>query len=264
MKFKTLSAVALLAVVGVATTAPAVTNAATPSSQTSQGTVKVEAGSLDPGKDGVPDPEGGKTIPGVDPVIPNPTSPGDKGITAVTNLNFGTIKVGTGTASAQPITITDTVTAEDGSTTSTTRKRGNLISWGDVTGEYTGYTISGQLTTQFTNSSDQSVLTGSEIAFINPLIATSGEGTIADSGKTATQTLSIDGGAKTFVTAAAGTGSGQWTLEWGSTTDGTGATDTTVGTVGSSVNLTIPTSVANSMTKGTYTAVVTWTMGALA
>lgn len=255
MKFKTLSAVALLAVVGVATTAPSLVSAATPSSQTSPGTLEVTAGGLvNPDDPGIVDPEK-PTDPVLPtnpdgPIRPNPTDPGDKGIIGVSDLNFGSITIGKTTASAA-------------TTVSGTKNRGAMVSFGDVTGEYKGYTISGELTTQFSNGT--TTLTGATIAFINPIVSTNGEGTIATTGQSMSQTLGFGadtgGGSKTFITAAAGEGSGQWTMEFGQSIDHEG---TTVDTTASSVNLTIPTKVANSMTKGTYTAVVTWTMGALA
>lgn len=255
MKFRTLSAAALVAVVGVATAGPVLANASstTPSAtvQNSTGTLEVTAGGLiDPTTPGTTDPEDptGPELP-LDPdgpFVPN-ENVGSKGIIGVTNLDFGTIQIGTTTASAAAVTV-------DGKT------RGNMVSFGDATGDYTGYTITGELTSQFTNNT--TTLNGATIAFINPVVASSGEGTISVAGQTMTQTLDEDG-SKTFITAAPTEGSGKWTMEFGQSASYTGA-EGTADTAASSVNLAIPASVANSMTKGTYVATVTWTMGAYA
>lgn len=252
MKFKTLGSVVLLASLGVVIGAPSVSHAESVSSQTSTGTLNVEQGTLDPGTGGVVDPEnpGGDPLPTnpEGPIVPNPDA-GSKGIMGVSNLDFGTIKVGTKTASAAAITV-------DG------KERGNIVSFGDVTGAYTGYTITGTLTQQFTNATTKTVLDGSTIAFTNPILETSGVGTIAAA--PATNTLELNK-TQTFVTANTGEGSGKWSLEFGQSAEYNSKQSTDApSTTANSVNLAIPANVANSMTTGTYTAIVTWSMDATA
>lgn len=251
MKIKTLSSIALLTTVGIVAVSSNVVSAAVISKQDSTGKLTVEQGSLDPGA-GVVDPENPEkdplpTDPDNGPIYPNPTDPGSKGIMGVSNLDFGKVSVGTKEAYASHIEV-------DG------KVRGNLVAFGDVTGKYSGYTIKGALTSQFTNGT--TTLNGASISFTNPLLKSSGEGVI--SGETATQTLSESAGAVTFVTAAKTEGSGKWSLEFGQSEEYNKANSVGDGssTADKSVKLDIPASVANAMTTGAYTAVVTWSMDA--
>lgn len=269
MKFKTLSAVALLAVVGVATTAPALASASstlpTPSAtvQNSNGKLEVDKGSVNPdgGVVNPEKPEGPKVPTSPDgPVIPNPNVL-DKGIAAVSALDFGKITVGTPTAAAKGVPGT-----VDGVDTTL----GNLVSFGDLSGTYTGYTITAAMSQQFTHGTDSSKLKGATITYTNPLLKTDGSGTISTaplaSGVLAAAAADgvSAGPSVTFVSAKAKEGAGNWTLEFGQSAEYkvNGAAVASTGTAETSVNLAIPQAVANSMTAGTYTAVVTWTMGA--
>ncbi|MBP1047987.1 WxL domain-containing protein [Enterococcus sp. BWM-S5] len=248
MKLKTLCAAALVTVIG-ASLVPVGAYAQT--DLDSKGTVEVGAGIIDPtDPDSIVDPED-PDGPGIDPntpgVTPNPDIK-DKGIIAVSDLDFGTIAIGKTTANAKAIEL---IGGKAGET------RGNIVSFGDVTGEYTGYTISAELTSQFSNGT--AALDGSTITYTNPLLATSGTGSIT-AAPSASVTLSTENGPQNFVKAANGEGSGLWTLEFGQSAAYTGA----AGTDSESVTLEIPTSVASSMAKATYVATVTWTMGATA
>ncbi|MBP1046986.1 WxL domain-containing protein [Enterococcus sp. BWM-S5] len=255
MKLSKLCAAALIAVIG-ATAALPVAVSANQTSLDSTGTVTVGKGTIDPeDPNSIVDPED-PDGPGIDPetpgVKPNPDID-DKGIIAVSDLNFGNIAIGTTTANAASVALVDDAGVATGET------RGNIVSFGDVTGTYTGYTIYGELTSQFTNGT--TTLDASTITYTNPLLATSGTGTIAAAPE-AVVVLSKDGGTKSFVKAANTEGSGLWTLEFGQSSTYTGSAATA--TDNKSVTLDIPTSVASAMTTGTYTATVTWTMGATA
>jgi len=255
MKLRKLCAIALVATIG-ATTVGSVSASADEKSLGSTGTVEVIEGVIDPtDPDSIVDPEK-PTDPGIDPETPGIETNEDiktKGIIAVSNLDFGKISVGTTSANAAAIALVDDAGTATGKT------RGNIVSFGDVTGNYTGYTISGKLTSQFSNGT--TTLDGASITYSNAILATSGTGTI-EGGATA-QKLSTEGGELKFVTANAGEGSGLWTMEFGQSTDYTG-TGGNPGTDATSVKLDIPTSVASAMTLGNYTATVTWTMGAIA
>lgn len=251
MKLKTLCAAALVAVIG-ASVVPVGAFAQTDLDST--GTVTVDKGTIDPtDPESIVDPED-PTGPGIDPntpgVVPNPDID-DKGIIAVSDLDFGTIAVGTTNATAAALEL---IGGKAGET------RGNIVSFGDVTGEYTGYTIWAELTSQFSNGT--AALDGSTITYTNPLLETSGTGTITAAPE-ASVTLSADNGPQNFIKAANGEGSGLWTLEFGQSASYTGAAGT-AGTDGDSVELEIPVSVASAMAKATYVATVTWTMGATA
>ncbi|WP_086348800.1 WxL domain-containing protein [Candidatus Enterococcus clewellii] len=249
MKLRKLCAIALVGTIGVATVGT-VSASADQLSLDSKGTVEVEGGMIDPTKpDNITDAEkpDGPAIPPTTPGVETNPDIKDKGIIAVSHLDFGKIQVNTTSAYAAPLTL------EDGAGT-----RGNIVSFGDVTGNYTGYTVTGELTSQFTNTT--TTLDGASITYTNPLLDTSGTGTIAAAVPTSV-VLSTDGGVQTFVTAAAGEGSGLWTLEFGQSSIYEGPT---AGTDANSVELSIPTSVASAMTTGMYTATVTWTLGALA
>ncbi|MCB5951487.1 WxL domain-containing protein [Enterococcus sp. BWT-B8] len=254
MKLRKLCAIALVATIGAATIGSAAASA-DERSLGSEGTVTVSGGIIDPEDPGsIIDPENPEG-PGIDPetpeVIPNPDIE-SKGIIAVSNLNFGSVEVGTTSVNAKSIALID----EDGVETGETR--GNIVSFGDVTGNYTGYTITGELTSQFTNGT--TTLDGASITYTNPLLATSGTGTIA-AAVPASVVLSTEEGAQTFVSAGEGEGSGLWTLEFGQSATSEAGTP---GTAEDAVQLDIPLSVASAMTVGTYTATVTWTMGATA
>ncbi|MBL1228263.1 WxL domain-containing protein [Enterococcus sp. BWB1-3] len=268
MKLRKLCAIALVATIGAATVGSAAS--AAENSLGSEGTVTVSGGIIDPEDPGsIIDPENPEG-PGIDPetpeVIPNPDIE-SKGIIAVSNLKFGSVEVGTTFVNAKPIILIGENDGEDEDSEETdetrgmradSETRGNIVSFGDVTGSYTGYTITGELTSQFTN--DTTTLNGASITYTNPLLATSGTGTIA-AAVPASVVLSTEEGAQTFVSAEEGEGSGLWTLEFGqSATSESG----TPGTDANSVQLAIPASVASAMTVGTYTATVTWTMGATA
>ncbi|MBL1231079.1 WxL domain-containing protein [Enterococcus sp. BWB1-3] len=249
MKLRKLCAVALVATIGAATVGSAAASA-DEKSLDSRGTVEVVGGKIDPsGPDNIVDPENPEG-PGIDPetpgVIPNPEEI-SKGIIAVSDLDFGQITVGTTSANAAALELLDG-----------TNTRGNIVSFGDVTGSYTGYTITGELTSQFTNGT--TTLDGASITYTNPLLASSGTGTIA-AAVPASVVLSTEEGAQTFVSAAAGEGSGLWTLEFGQSATSEAGTP---GTDANSVQLAIPASVASAMTLDTYNATVTWTMGATA
>ncbi|MBL1229195.1 WxL domain-containing protein [Enterococcus sp. BWB1-3] len=247
MKLRKLCAVALVATIGAATVG-SVAASADQVSLDSKGHVEVIGGTIDPENPDIVDPENPEG-PEIDPETPgiviNPDIE-NKGIISVSNLEFGQISVGTTEASAEALQL------PAGGT------RGNIVSFGDVTGSYTGYTITGELTSQFTNGT--TTLDGASITYTNPLLATSGTGTIA-AAVPASVVLSTEEGAKTFVSAAAGEGSGLWTLEFGQSATSEAGTP---GTDANSVELAIPTSVASAMTLGHYEATVTWTMGATA
>lgn len=254
MKLTTLCAVALVATIG-ATTVGSVAASANETSLDSTGKVTVIGGTIDPTDPGsVVDPEDPEG-PGIDPSTPGVTTNPDiesKGIIAVSDLDFRTISVGTTTVDASALALVDDAGTPTGKT------RGNIVSFGDVTGAPTGYTITANLTSQFTNGT--TTLDAATITYTNPLLATSGTGTIAAAVPGST-TLSEGIESAPFVSAAAGEGSGLWTLEFGQSTDYAGAS---AGTDASSVTLDIPASVASGMTLGNYTATITWTMGATA
>lgn len=246
MKLRTLCAAAVVAVIGASVVAPAGASAQT--TQEGTGKVEVKAGLIDPEEPNIVDPEEpGEIIDPEDPgVIVNPDIK-DKGIISVPALDFGEISIGTVNVSAKPL-------ANNGET------RGNIVSFGDVTGVYTGYTISGNLTSQFATTGSEK-LDGATITFTNPIVETDGVGTIGV--PVGTVKLTEDGGAEEFIRAAAGQGQGKWSLEFGQSDTYTG-TAGTAGTADKAVQLDIPTSVANSMVNKEYNAVITWTMGALA
>ncbi|MHC5247476.1 WxL domain-containing protein [Enterococcus sp. LJL90] len=293
MKVRTLSAAALLAVLGVATVAPVAASASGGShSIENSGTVTVEAGILDPDTDPVVDPEDpDKSIDPNNPDLEKPTvDPGSIGLTNVSKLKFGTIKV---SSSAQKIPAaafvgntteyvlnpaydpTDPTSGDEyiWQPTATEVTRGHLVTWGDLTGADAGYTISAKLTQQFTQGTgaDAVALTGSTLTYTNPLIATRPD---ADTGSTtggltpvSTFTLGIDGDSagtsiadsQTIVTAAAGQGGGNFTLEFGQSDAYTG-TGGVAGTAANSVILNIPAATSAKMAIGDYVAQITWTM----
>ncbi|MDA9472549.1 WxL domain-containing protein [Enterococcus sp. 5H] len=254
MKLTKLCTLALVATIG-ATTVGSVAASADEKSLGSTGTVTVTGGTIDPEEPGtVVDPEN-PDGPGIDPetpgVTPNPDI-GSKGIIAVSDLNFGSIKVGQTSANAAAIALVDDAGTPTGKT------RGNIVSFGDVTGNPVGYKITANLSSQFTNGT--TTLDAATIKYTNPLLSTTGTGKIATA-VPGSVTLSSGIESEPFISAAAGEGSGLWTLSFGQSTDYTGAS---AGTDASSVALDIPVSVASGMTVGSYTATVTWTMGATA
>ncbi|MHC5372219.1 WxL domain-containing protein [Enterococcus sp. LJL120] len=296
MKVRTLSAAALLAVLGVATVAPVAASASGGShSILNSGTVTVGAGTIDPGTDPIIDPEDpDKSIDPNNPDIETPTDdPGSIGMEYVSKLKFGTISV-SGAAQKVPAAAftgyttewvvnpdydpADPTTGDEyiWQTTTTEVTRGNLVTWGDLTGENLGYNITAKLTTQFTQGTGATnpgaVLTGSSLTYTNPLIATRPDAddptnTTGGLVPTSTFTLYNDGSqvtadptladAQTVVTAAEGQGGGKFTLEFGQSDTYSGSTS---GTAGSSVNLNIPAATSANMAIGDYVAEITWTM----
>ncbi|WP_265456012.1 WxL domain-containing protein [Enterococcus sp. HY326] len=293
MKVRTLSAAALLAVLGVATVAPVAADAtAQTHSLNNTGKIVIEAGELDPETDPVIDPE--KPTESIDPKDPDlekpGTPPGQIGMLLASPLDFGTLKVKSTTQTATAAAYMAGPLAADGSSVVTDWdsdadkvERGNIVTWGDMRGTDAGYTITAQMTQQFTHITDTSkALTGSTLTYNNALLATRPDETTGDTTggliPANNFTLGIDGAAaatattigataadttiadsQLIVNAAKDFGGGHFTLEFGQSAGYTG-TAGTKDTAGKAITLTIPQATSQNMSTGTYEAVITWTM----
>ncbi|MHC5247467.1 WxL domain-containing protein [Enterococcus sp. LJL90] len=278
---------------GVATVAPVAAGAtAETHSVNNTGKVIIKAGELNPDTDPVVDPEKPKeSIDPSDPDLEKPdTPPGQIGMLLASPLDFGELKVKSTTQTATAAAYMAGPLAADGSSvvtdwTSDADKveRGNIVTWGDMRGTDAGYTVTAKMTQQFTHATDTGkALTGSTLTYNNALLATRPDESTGDTtgGLTPANnfTLGIDGEAKAtatsigataadktiadsqvIVTAAKDFGGGHFTLEFGQSAGYTG-TGGTAGTAAKAITLTIPQATSQSMSTGTYEAVITWTM----
>lgn len=233
---------------GMATPALAAPQATDPKVVTSDGKINFIE---DDSPEGVIDPENpGENITpdpgeGVTPGLPGPLQ-----IVFISNLDFGTQKAtlngGQYQASATTATDKDGVAIE----------RGNFVQVADkrFTAEPgQGWTLSAQLTKQFTEQGGTRELNGSTINYTNPNIVRSDNQLDSEmpTAAGAEQKVTTEGSTN-MMNAASGQGFGNWAVEYGNTTDGTQA---------SSVILDVPSRVA--MTAKQYDAEITWTLAEL-
>lgn len=257
MKVRTLSSAAIVAALTLGALSP-MTALADATELDSTGTVIVEEG----GEEEIPgtvDPENpDKELPDPDPDGPDENENPDLAalmIEKTTDLDFGTIKTSGSdvTAHAAPMSF------DSGATT-----RGAYVQWRDIRSSSAyGYTISAQMTQQFTSGSD--ILTASTIAYGNGMaVAQEGNTNIAPS--TVATGFELELGVSQPVIVAdkdAKEGKGRYTIEFGQSSDYTG-TEGTAGTDAESVTLTVPSVTASNMAVGTYTAIVKWSIAATA
>ena len=264
MKTRKIYSTALLAILGVSTLGAPLLASAEAGALTSKGSVKVEEGQAGGTDTPTVDPEDPtKPLPDPDPDSPGENKNPDKGslvLERTTDLNFGTIKTSANDveAFAKPMTF------ESGAKT-----RGAYVQWADVrAGGTYGYTVTAQLTKQFTSGAN--VLKGSTLDFANGLVtaqkqdndSTAADKALPSDSKTAFQLIDNDGGkgpAVTVVTADKGKkeGKGRLTMEFGqSATSKTGEQDTAK----EGVKLTVPASTASDMSAGDYEAEVKWSI----
>lgn len=255
-KVTTLSSLALVAFLALGASTPTVL--AAPTALESNGTVIVEEGEAGGGDTPTIDPENPeKPLPDPDPESPGENENTDKGsliVEKTTNLDFGTVKTSADavTAFAKALTFTDP------DNTSTKFKRGNYIQWADVRagGKY-GYTITAQLTQQFTGNKASNKLTASTIDYSNGMIVSQGDNKnlIPSNIATGFQLTEAENDAKIVVTAdqVKKEGKGRYIMSFGKS-NAEEANDTT----DKSVKLTIPAVTASNMAVDTYTAKVTW------
>ncbi|AQP53936.1 hypothetical protein BW732_06690 [Vagococcus penaei] len=273
MKFRPLGTLVVLTVLANIIFDPMIAKADIATELPSNGILTVESGTINPSN---PDPEN----PITSQYIPDPENPEkslsptdwgfvtngtdmSKGIFALTNLNFGTIKVGSQQAYAAPLKL---MGKDEENKDVVKETRGNMIVFGDISGEATGYTISAQLTKQFAlKNAPNQTLKGSTITYTNPLLVTS----VFDGAPVSQITgqlnpkvvLDESGAAQDVVRANKGEGAGFWSLEFGQSKDYNGLGN--LATDAQSVVLTIPPITANVISKGDYVAEVTWTLGAV-
>ena len=253
MKARSLCAASLVAILGVTVLGSASPALAAPTELESKGKVTVVEGTA--GGDGseTVDPEKpGEVLPTPDPESPEENTNPDKGslvIEKTTDLDFGSIETSADAVSnfAKPMTF------EGG-----TKTRGAYVQWADVrAGGVFGYTVTAQLTSQFTSGSN--VLTGSTIDFSNGLAVAKGDNTnaIPSNVLTGFQLTDAANDAKTVVTAdqTKQEGKGRYIMEFGQSSTSENGTP---GTDANSVKLTVPASTASNMAVGDYTATVTW------
>ncbi|MHC5247531.1 WxL domain-containing protein [Enterococcus sp. LJL90] len=269
MKFKRLSAAALIAAIGAMTVAPLATGATAQTHDvTSEGTVDVKQGTIDPTTDAIPDPEvpANAIFPDATELVLSTVATDQTiGMVGATQLRFPEINTGNKAQSVNAPAFTGTLmNREDNTDAGTPVTRGNFITWSDIRASgNAGYTISAQMTSPFTSSSttNSKVMSAAEIRYTNPIVGTldNNAATPAPNVSAATFNLSYDaqGTATPIVVAEEATtgdltGRGSWTLAWGSTN---GSADTS----GNSVSLYVPTGAG--LVEDTYTAEITWTLG---
>lgn len=253
MKVRSLCASTLLAVFGVSILGTASPVFAATTELDSTGNVTVEEGTAGGDNQGTVDPENpSEVLPKPDPNTPGENTNPDTGslvIEKTTNLDFGSIKTSanTVTSNAKPMSFAGGE-----------KTRGAYVQWADVrAGGTYGYTITAQLSQQFTSGSN--VLSAATIDFSNGMIAAQGDNTNVgpSNSLTAFQLTEDADDAKPVVTASktAKEGKGRYVMEFGqsaSSTAGTPETET------NSVLLTVPAATASNMAVGDYTAKVTW------
>ncbi|MHC5250219.1 WxL domain-containing protein [Enterococcus sp. LJL90] len=267
MKLRRLSAAALVAVIGAGLVLPAAASASTTTpAHSGTGDVTITGGTIDPtdpDNPEVPDPEIPGVIDPVDPITPNPT-PGDLGIKWVSALKFGSIAANERSIRKEAASVAVNQTAPDGTVTLT--ERGHLVQFEDARGGRDGYTISATLSQQFTyvntdGTLDTSeLLNGSTISYTNGIVDNPNT-TSGANGVTPPQSMltafNLEYGVSQNVVSAAGTeGRGEFTLEYGQSTD-YGIAESTAG---NSVFLNIQDGTASQMLAGNYAAVITWTI----
>lgn len=263
MKVRSLSAAALVAVIGVGVLFPAAASASTTGAPyVGTGDVTIRGGGInpDPGENELPDPE----IPGIvnpDPVIPINPDPGNLAVVRVAPLHFGNVDTGTGAVRQPAAAVSGTKTAPDGTVTPATR--GHMVQFEDARGTRAGYTMKAQLTKQFTSTTTPTEeLTAASLSYTNGIITTYGGGVTPTLFASAFD-LTFGGDAVTVVGAAAGQGSGKFVIEYGQSTDYNTSNDPAyVATDDNAVFLNIPESTTGNMLAGSYEAEITWTMEA--
>ncbi|WP_348922398.1 WxL domain-containing protein [Enterococcus rotai] len=266
MKLRSLCTTALVAGVLLASTGGAAQAFAAPTELDSTGTVIVEEGGTN-GKGKTPDPEKPDEKLPDHPEIPTNPDAGSLIIDQVSNLNFGKINTDTKEIkkTAAAIDLSQATPAGVGT-------RGAIVGWTDVRGgATTGYTITAELTQQFTGTgANATTLENSTITYSNGMAVPDGANkNVVPSDVQTGFDLAFAGGAKTVVTAdkVKKEGKGTYVIEFGQSADykpGTGAPAGAPGTDASSVELTVPTTTASNMVLDTYTAKVTWKIVAAA
>jgi hypothetical protein len=255
MKTRSLCATAIATILGVTVLGTGSSAFAAPTELNSAGNVTVQEGTAGGDDQGTVDPENpNEVLPTPDPDSPKENTNPDTGslvIEKTTDLDFGTIKTSANTVTsfAKPVTFG-----------AGTKTRGAYVQWADVrAGGTYGYTVTAQLSKQFTDSTGANVLKGATIDFSNGLVAAQGdnENAVPSSAQTAFQLTEAKDDAKTIVTASQDKkeGKGRYVMEFGQSKDSTaGVPDTDA----NSVKLTIPSATASNMAATNYTATVTW------
>ncbi|MHC5372561.1 WxL domain-containing protein [Enterococcus sp. LJL120] len=267
MKLRRLSAAALVAVIGAGVAFPAAVSAASDPTvegtpYAGEGNVTITGGTIDPTDPVVPDPE----IPGIiDPVpeIPINPTPGNLGIKQVSTLDFGDIATGQRGDIRKEAASIAVLSTPTGSTTPVETERGNFVLFEDARGNRAGYTISAELTQQFTLVDSAGTLNTNEtleaasISYTNGIVSNpSNTSATTPSGMLGSFDLEL-GVSQNVASAAEGEGSGEFLLEYGQSTDYSGVTTSTAG---NSVFLNIPAETSANMLTGNYEAVITWTI----
>lgn len=263
MKVRSLCTMSLVALLGAALVGgtPAF---AVPGELESEGKVEVVEGG-EPGNGKTPDPEKpNEKLPDIPGVInPNPDG-GALMIDQVSNLDFGKIK----TSSTEQKAYASPIAMPGGAET-----RGAIVGWTDIRGGAYGYTITAELTKQFTATNDaNSVLHNSTIDYSNGMTVADGANSnpIPSNVKTAFGLVYSAAGDKAVDVVVAsktvGEGKGTFAMEFGQSKDyvpGTGAPAGNLGANGegtahNSVELKVPAASASNMNIDTYIATVTW------
>ncbi|MDH6363793.1 hypothetical protein M2139_000630 [Enterococcus sp. PF1-24] len=267
MKVKSLCASVLVAALGMTLIANGTVEAASGNvggSLDSKGTVEIIQGEVGGGED-TKDPEkpGSEVTVDPDEVTTNEDT-GTLLIQAVSNLQFGTIETGTTakTANAKAVTLTDKAT-------SAAVTRGAYVQWSDIrSGDY-GYTLTAELTKQFTKTDDATqVLNAATIDFANGIMnSDQGVANWPEANMLSSLQLTEDGGSQTVVTTNSSDkkGKGEYFIEYGQSAtwdanNHVGANKGSANTADSSVTLTVPATTVASMVVGDYEADITWTL----
>lgn len=230
----------------------------------SEGSVTIGDGSLVPGEDDK-DPE-----KPTDPVDTEDVTDGGTGsltILGVSNLRFG--KVESAAKKIDQPAEAKIVKAKD---TGVAKTVGNYVQFGDIRTEEHGYVLTAQMTKQFTSPAGKT-LTNATIKYTNSILTHEDAKTAGvihpelESLVVAEMELTDTVGDLKKVIDYKGTegGKGIYSVEYGQSPSYSdqftvGNTSSAPGTEANSVFLNIPKATATNMTKGDYTAEVTWTL----
>lgn len=254
MKFKTLSSLVLAGTL-VAGTVGAVSASAESKTLVGKGTITYS--------------EDTTTNPPVDPEKPtDPIDPDDEitvnpnggpiTIDAVSNLNFGSQKIGvSATAQTYNAAAVETKLADGTAIT-----RGNFVQWTDKrAGNDHKYEIKANLSQQFKNGTNE--LTGATIAYSNGMLNSAMPQANWPAGTPKSVVLTKDGGSQQVFDNLSSTGAvglGTYTAEFGQSAANVtnDRSDVSTGLAGDSVVLTVPAGL--SITSGTYQADITWSI----
>lgn len=272
-------------------------SAATADTVKSSGSVNVDEGSIKPTDPDKPGDGGNDKDPEkpTDPVIPDvdPKDPGTGGFTpgnpdggaltllGASNLKFGTINISSNNiqkyaAPAKVLGATQDPTTGALTPTGTNKTVGNYVQFGDIRSEQTGYTLTAQLTKQFTlydkdGKTPLGTLDNASINYTNGILTHEDGANITGGvdGLDLTSTMELvqdSGTAQQVVNLPSGKApaKGILSVEYGQTKDyddkytvkGTAQKETE----DKSIALKVPSRTATNMKKGNYLAEITWTL----